>query len=323
MDKVYIIIVNWNGWQDTIECLESVFRNRYPHYQVVLCDNGSQDGSIDHIADWATGHKQMNGKINYMLRHLSSPPIPKPVRYVKYTREQAEAGGDSALHESPLVLVQTGENLGFAGGNNVGLRYALSRSDFRFVWLLNNDTVIERNSLVKMVEHMLTRPEAGICGSTVLYYHRPDIIWTLGGGTFNKWLAKSRCLKNNQLNDRSIDTEKIEANMAYIAGASMLVSANFLKNIGLLSEDYFLYYEEPDWAFRAKGRYALTYAHDSIVYHKVAESTKLFDSVSEQKSRNFFWKNQIKFTRKHFPIALPVVFMRSLLWRAIYRWFSL
>ena len=85
INKVYIIIVNWNGWKDTIECLESVFRNDFPAYQVIVCDNGSQDGSLDKIKAWATGDQKNDVRIDNPLYSLSNPPVAKPVSFIEYS----------------------------------------------------------------------------------------------------------------------------------------------------------------------------------------------------------------------------------------------
>src|SRR5450830_954663 len=122
----YIVLLNWNGWKDTIECLESVFRLDYPHFRVIVCDNASRDGSLDHIKAWADG-RQAAAASSVVLRSAARP-LAKPVAWVEYDREQAERGGD-AHEQAPLVLIQTGANLGFAGGNNVGVRYAQARGD--------------------------------------------------------------------------------------------------------------------------------------------------------------------------------------------------
>src|SRR5450631_1463343 len=119
MNKVYILILNWNGWQDTIECLETVFRNDYPNYQVIVCDNDSTDSSLDKIKAWAEGRLEPKNVENEYLRALSSPPVAKPVTYREYSRTRAEKGGAADDGDVSLILIQTGANLGFAGGNNV------------------------------------------------------------------------------------------------------------------------------------------------------------------------------------------------------------
>ncbi len=127
--KVYIILLNYNGWTDTIECLESVLRNDYPNYQVIVVDNNSPNNSIEYIKTWAEGKLDVWVNPNNPLRKLSFPPAPKPIPYVFYTREEAEKGGNLKLEENlkenipdsittayPLIFIQTGYNGGFTFG---------------------------------------------------------------------------------------------------------------------------------------------------------------------------------------------------------------
>lgn len=312
MDNVYILILNWNGWRDTVECLESVLRNEYPNYRVILCDNDSQDDSVEHIKKWADGQMLPEAPNNGSIRFLSSPPVPKPVPYVEYDRSQAEAGGKTTDTDSRLILIRTGANLGFAGGNNVGLRYALAKNDFAYVWLLNNDTVIQRDALTQMVRRMGEKPGAGMCGSTVPFYHDPERLWALGGARYNRWLARPRCIGLGQPVRMSVDADLVERRMNFVAGASMLVSRNFLREVGLLSEDYFLYYEELDWAVRAKGRFGLAFAPESLVYHKVGASMSQDGPNHDTAAADYFmFRNSVLFTWKYFPYAMPVVFSRA------------
>jgi len=158
--KVYIILLNYNNWADTIECLESVLRNDYPNYQVIVVDNNSPNNSMEYLKAWAEGRIDVWVNPNNPLRNLSFPPVPKPIPYVYYTREEAEKCKNLDLEEKfksdipegvttkyPIVFIQSGNNLGFAGGNNVGIRYALIKNDFDSVILLNNDTVIKGEAI--------------------------------------------------------------------------------------------------------------------------------------------------------------------------------
>src|ERR1700674_1871023 len=102
-----VILLNWNGWKDTIECLESVFRLTYPDFRVVVCDNASADGSLKKIKQWARGELPAESA-NPLLSQLISPPLPKPIPYLELTREETVL---SAAHSSPLTLIQNGANL--------------------------------------------------------------------------------------------------------------------------------------------------------------------------------------------------------------------
>lgn len=307
--KVYIIILNWNGWQDTIECLESVFRINHNNYKVIVCDNASSNGSLNKIKEWANGDSQANIAEDVRISICTYPSVCKPISYVEYTREQAEQGG-TIREEPPLILIQTGANLGFAGGNNVGIKYALAKNDFEYIWLLNNDTVIDCDALAFMIKKIEQDSKFGICGSTLLFYNSPDIVQALGGATYNKWFGISHHVGGGSHFNKN---DNLVTDFDYIVGASMLVSKSFLLDIGFLSEDYFLYYEELDWAIRAKNKYQLTYATESIVYHKEGAT---IESNSEYKSiiaDYYSIRNRLRFAQKYYQYTLPSVYISLIL----------
>lgn len=302
---VCIIVVNWNGWGDTIECLESLFRLEYNDFQVVLCDNDSTDRSLERIKAWADGERSCVGTVD-LLQDLTSPPVPKPIRYSEYRYDEIEPLKDATNEEAPLLLIRTGANRGFAGGNNVGLRYAMKRRDMEFVWLLNNDTVVRKEALKSMVREMRRNPSAGICGSKIISYHDPGKVQSLGGCRFNKWLGISRHIGAKTAASSAVDKPSVLRQMAYVTGASMLVSRPFLNDVGLMDERYFLYYEEIDWVIRAGNRYSLEFAPDSVVYHKEGASI----GTTRSYCADFYSiQSRILFTRRHFPLALPTVYL--------------
>jgi GT2 family glycosyltransferase len=206
-------------------------------------------------------------------------------------------------------LIHCGTNLGFAGGNNVGLRYALSIGDFEFAWLLNNDTVVTPTALSEMVRRMGGRPSSGLCGSTLLEYENPGRVQALGGSTYNKWMARSGHIGRGISRDNILDGEIVESKMKYVIGASMLVRKSFLQKTGLMSESYFLYFEEIDWAIRAKDQCLLTYAPKSVVYHKEGASVgTAFDRKRRSYASDYYSsRSRMLFTKTHFPIAYPLV----------------
>jgi GT2 family glycosyltransferase len=310
MKPVYIVIVNWNGWGDTIECLESVMRSDFPNFRVIVCDNGSVDGSLDYIKAWAENRLDVYVQDGSIGKSFAWPPLAKPLVYMEYERSVAEAGGDAEEGGASLVLISNASNLGFAGGNNVGLRYVLARGDGGYVWLLNNDTVVESDALTKMINAMIERPDVGICGSTLLYYDSPNKIQALGGGYYCKWLGLPWHRGRFGKYSPRIDRRKAETAMNYVEGASMLVSKSFLEDIGLMCEDYFLYFEEADWAMRATNRYKMVYAPESVVYHKIGASIGTSSNPLQKSSICDYYnlRNRIRFTRKFAPWALPGVY---------------
>jgi GT2 family glycosyltransferase len=309
-EKVYILILNWNGWHDTLECLESVFRNDHPEYQVVVCDNNSSDQSVEMIIAWADGRLDTFTFPGNSLRPLSWRPVPKPIPYSVLTRDDAELPAAPQAGER-LTIIRTGNNLGFAGGNNVGLRYIMARGDHRFVWLLNNDTVIRPDALTRMVMRMQEKPAAGICGSTILYYDRPDLVQALGGASYNPCLASIANLGRLSKAGQAIDRAQVEKNLGYVVGASMLVSRSFLESVGLMNESYFLYFEELDWCLRAKEKFEIAYAPESLVYHKEGSSigTATLTRGNSVVSDYFALSNRIRFTKLHYPLLLPLIYL--------------
>lgn len=308
---VAIIVVNWNGWANTLECVESLLRSDWRAYRVIVCDNGSPDRSLEHIEAWATGLLDVAVTTGHPLRPLSFPPVPKPIPHTIYGRAAAESGGDSRDRDGRLVLVQTGRNLGFAGGVNVGLRYVLARDEFQYAWVLNNDTVVRPDTLGHLVRRMQARPDAGMCGSTLLSYDRPHVVQALAGARYNKWLGGTWHIGARRPASASLQSERVERRLSYIMGASMLVSRSVLEEIGLMSEEYFLFFEEVDWAFRIRGRYALTYAPASVVYHKGGASSGASRDSRKRSLRaeRLLIRNRLRITRKFYPFALPTVYL--------------
>ncbi|MBI1910222.1 MAG: glycosyltransferase family 2 protein [Deltaproteobacteria bacterium] len=310
MDKVYILLVNWNGWADTLECLESVFRNTYKDYCVIVCDNGSRDGSLGQLKAWAEGRLDIL-PASPSLKRFSWPPVPKPIPYIEYNRQEAEKCGHSEEGISArLILIQSGEDLGFAGGTNIELRYILARNDFKHVWLLNNDTVIHPDALQHLLKEVSDSPPIGICGSTLLYYHTPNVIQALGGASFNKWFSLSHHIGAFKKFPVKLKKFRVLQKTDYVIGASMLVSRSFLLDAGLMNEDYFAYYEELDWMLNAKNKHEIGYAPESLVYHK--EGISLGGTRRKRKDKSFLSdyftvRSRFIFTMKFYPYCLPTV----------------
>lgn len=259
--RVAIIILNWNGWRDTVECLESVFLLDYPDFRVIVCDNGSTDGSLEHIKRWMEGRR---GSLRSV--EARSAPTAQAAPFTEYGKEEAEAGGVPDV-AAQLVLIRNAANLGFAGGNNVGLRYALLRG-YDYAWILNNDTVVNPRALVELVERMKMDHRIGICGSTLAYYDQPETVQALAGAAFDYERGIGVHIGFGEPLRPLRNRTEVEAKLDYIMGASMLVSREFLQSVGLMSESYFLYYEEIDWTLRAKGKFSLAWAPNSLVLHK-------------------------------------------------------
>lgn len=268
---VYVVILNWNGAADTIECLTSLSKLAGEAPKILVCDNASTDNSWAMLANYIENQTKLD-----------------------------------------IQLIQTGANLGFAGGNNIGLRLALSDPEMQFVWLLNNDTEVDPEALSSLMRYMNVHANVGICGSTLLYMHDPTLIQAVGG-QYNFWLGTSRHVLCNQKYSEDLCKTVDSATLDYIVGASMFVRRAVLEGIGLLAEDYFLYCEEIDWTTRMRLKapeYKLGYCAESIVYHREGAST----GAKERAGKNyryfsdyFFITSRLRCVRRFYPLRKYMV----------------
>jgi GT2 family glycosyltransferase len=248
---VFCVIVNWNGWADTLQCLESFNTNLYDNVSLLLVDNGSTNDSVSRIR--------------------------------------------SALPN--LKIIESKANLGFGAGNNLGIRHAL-HNGAKYVWLLNNDTVIQPNTLTELVRVAEADSMIGAVGSVLYYLHAPDKIQAWGGGQVNLWMGTSRHFHG------PVPAEQID----FITAASVLLPANVLRQVGLFDESYFMYWEDTDLSFRIRqSGWKLGVAEKSKLLHKEGAS-------SGAKSSQFdllVTESGLKFLRRYssFPFISVVPFI--------------
>lgn len=307
MNKVYIILLNYNGWRDTQECLESLLKLDYPNYQIVVVDNNSSNDSMSHLLAWAKGD-ELATVDNPALAHLSTPVSAKPVEYVFYDKESALKGGDAQLeaqYENPVVFIQSGINRGFAAGNNVAIEYALKKGGSDYIWCLNNDTVVEPNALTEYIgkarEYKARNQKVGIIGAKLMYYHQPELIQAIGG-KYNKWLATSKHIGAFEKDTGQYDNEEIVKQISYPVGASMLVDIEFIKDNGLMCEDYFLYFEELDWVRRGfVNGWNVGYCWEAKVFHKEGASIQGGNLKNTSDIANYYGiRNRFVFTKRFY-----------------------
>jgi GT2 family glycosyltransferase len=160
-----------------------------------------------------------------------------------------------------------------------------------------------------MLDRLRQRPDAGLCGSTVLFYDQPGRVQAFGGARYFPRLGLAMHVGRIFGRRRHVPAADIERQLDYVSGASMLVTREFVKAVGLMSEDYFLYYEELDWAMRGRPDFGLAYAPDSIVYHRsgAAIGSNRHASKRSRLSEFYLQRNRLRFTRKFFPRCLPTV----------------
>ena len=197
-----------------------------------------------------------------------------------------------------LIVFKEKNNLGFAGGNNIGIRYALE-NDYDYIMLLNNDTEVKENFILPLVERIEKDHFLGAVQPLILNFSNKSIIWN-AGGKLNKFLGlTSTRLNNNKLNSSIVFDDYTD----WISGCCILIKSEILTKVGLLDEKFFNYYEDVDWSLRMKNLgYDLGFVKESIIYHHGSSSSKnkkTKEGVISSKIHYFNIRNHILLLKKH------------------------
>ena len=252
MKRVDVVVLNWNGWQDTVACLASLQRQDYPNFNLLVVDNGSTDGSVFQI-------------------NKAMPSV---------------------------ELLQTGGNLGFGGGCNVGIQHALARGA-EYVWLINSDATVDPGALSALVRVAEGNPTLGSVGSVLFEADSVDQIQLWGGGSVNLWLGRS----HHRIYPAPLD---------FISGASVLLRLIALEEVGLFDQtNFFMYWEDSDLGFRLrKAGWQLAVAEDSRVWHKQSASLGKRSPLLDE----YFIRSGVRFLRRYAPIPfISITFMLSMM----------
>lgn len=303
-NKVYIVLLNYNGFLDTIECLESVLKLHYENFQIIVVDNSNTTKSFENLTHWALGNLEVKESL---FENLVFPLVQKPVDFCTISENEFL---DKELNPK-IVFVKANQNNGFAAGNNIALKYILKFGiPDSYIWLLNNDTVVYKEALSIIVEQMsLHQDEKCIYGTPLLDYYNPTTIQLIGGVYNKKTGLSSHFGEGSSKEDYDINFDEIIKKIDYPTGASMLIKMPFLRELGLLSEDYFLFFEELDWVSRAKvigGKVLILNCFG--VFHKQGGSTK---SKFKEKKSEFIdlvsLNSRILFASKFNTVNLPLI----------------
>lgn len=228
--RVTVIVLNWNGGQETLDCLASLRRLDYPCFDVVVVDNCSTDGSTEPIRE-------------------SFPEV---------------------------WLIETGANLGFTGGNNVGIRHALDRGA-DYVLLLNHDTEVASDFLTHLLHAVEADPRVGMAGPLIYYYDYPEIIWS-AGGAIDPQRGQARMVGLDELDSGQYGSTSREVD--FVSGCALLARRSVLEQVGLLNERFFAYYEEAEWCVRVRrAGYHILNVPRAKVWHKISPGRRAASPV--------------------------------------------
>lgn len=166
-----------------------------------------------------------------------------------------------------LTFIETGANLGYAGGNNVGLRYAYEHAA-DYALLLNNDTELDPAFLRLLVDACEAAPTIGIAGPTIYYHAQPDVVWSAGGRV--NWRNADTTMEGIGQRDEG-QFGAAPRRMDFVTGCALLIRCEVIQRVGLLDERFFLYYEETEWCIRAaRAGYTIVHVPTSKIWHKIS-----------------------------------------------------
>ena len=198
-----------------------------------------------------------------------------------------------------ITLIRNSGNLGFAGGSNIGIRHALTTGT-DYVFLLNNDTIVEPDVLTRLVDTAELSGDIGMTGPKIYKYGEERVLDSAGTRTI-PWLAQG-FLKGH--GEEDLGRYDGVAEIPYITGTALVVKRSVLQKVGLMDEDYFFYFDDFDWGLRTRNAgYRLLLVPDAIIHHKGSQAIG-FGSPSYM---HHMVRSRILFARKHVPL-LPFLF---------------
>lgn len=220
LKKVAVILVNWNGFSITVDCIESLLKLTFTDFDVIVVDNASTDNSSS----------------------LLKEKFPQ------------------------IVIIQSPENTGFAGGNNQGIAYAINQS-YQYALILNNDTLVAPDLLDLLVAEIEKEPNTAAVQPKIYFNHNKTKIWN--GGSFYQPFTGITYTHTKPYNSQ------LPSKVDWVTGCAFLVKTKVLKEVGSFAANFFMYYEDVDLSFRiVQAGYTLRYCPSTFVYHIAGASGK-------------------------------------------------
>ncbi|MEI7801044.1 MAG: glycosyltransferase family 2 protein [Bacteroidota bacterium] len=320
MAETSIIIINYNGTDDTIRCLLSIHNCNSSDCNIIVVDNASNQNNRSRLKNWLEKKQGVTPENDSPVLKKQSENIFSPFEFqsLQFNKSRFNINNEGLKKlKSNLFFIETEINNGFAAGNNIGLQLA-QILESKFVWLLNNDTEIAANALSELLQYSkklkAENKKTGLVGSRVMFYEQPEIIQSLGG-IFNPFFTKnSHCFGGK--NESELKSEAV-IKINYPYGASMFTDMEFISSIGFMQEDYFLLYEELDWTIRGKRKgFPVGVCLSSKVYHKQGKSMgRKMEKPHSPFTACLRYRNFLKLYRRFFPLLLPLAYFHL-----IYKW---
>ncbi len=242
MKRIAVILVDWNGIEVTLPCLQSLNAlepsDKFS-IELIVIDNGST--------------------------------IPIAERIKNKFRD--------------VIVFRSEENLGFAAGCNIGIKYAIE-SEYDYSLLLNNDTTVEPDFVSYLFESIEGNPNVGIAQPKILFQHDKNLIWN-AGNRFNKWIGLTSTVGYSKTNSDKYDSI---TSMPWATGCCMLINNKLFtgEGLGLLNETYETYYEDVEFSFRVREKgYKISYVPSSIIYHIAGYSVNSNQETQEGRTHPF------------------------------------
>ncbi len=243
MPTLGVVVVTYCGADVIATCLQTLMGARDVALRVVVVDNGSPDDTVQVIRDWASGASHFDTKLPFVVSNIAKP---------------VALDGTGAGHQ--MTLIETGQNTGFAGGVNRGLAYLAADPGIDRFWVLNPDCAVPPDTPARLAT---AEGDFSLMGNRIIFQDDPDMI-QIDGGLINWTTGVTSNL--NTLKNPVETPAPAPDQMQFISGASMVARRRFYETVGPMREDYFLYYEEVDWALRRTA--PLSWVADAPVYHK-------------------------------------------------------
>jgi len=268
--RVYVLILQYNHSDETIRCLESLKASTYPNAKFVIIDNGSD------------------------AKHLNSTRLYLENNFAKVKKYE---------------LIINADNLGYTGGNNAGIDFAME-NDADYILILNNDVEVALNFLEPLIQTAQSNPKIGIV-QPIVSEEKGD---AYAGGPI-KWL------NNTQKQISTEPNEFLLPDSSYIMGSAMMIKKDVIANIGKLDDRFFLYFEDVDFSKRAqRAGYRLAYSPNSHVIHNTSTSSL---KLGHPTLHRYHYRNAMLFNHKHGPWYVRTLLPVWGVWVAMKQWVKL